>query len=198
MGKRITYDINGQYFANQKELKAYIKNLKTCPREIEGEEFDFMKAWFEQSQPEQCIPEILRIYVAECWGQPEYKNYHFRVVRDDSTDEELSWWKTDTPLSIFSTACRRAIDIRINELTKGKKNLQVHHDPPHFNKIVKHFIEKYDIDINNVEYREIELNNFKAKVFKDGWMEERFRHFHDMRATLRVITKKEHIEIHEL
>ena len=46
MGKRITYDINGQYFANQKELKAYIKNLKTCPREIEGEEFDLkMVGW---------------------------------------------------------------------------------------------------------------------------------------------------------
>lgn len=191
------YNINGREFVSAKELRLYLKSLKNRLGELTGDDFNFMKEWFEKSQPQSCIPNIIKIYVAECWGQPHYTNHHFRVVREDGSDEELSYWPFETSLSTFSLACRRAVDAQIETLIREGRGTHAHHNPPIFSDLVKMFIKKYEIDIKKVEYKEVDLGkNYKAKVFKDGWMEERFRQFHQRNAKIIVISKEEHTNIH--
>jgi len=115
----------------------------------------------------------------------------------------------ENPDSVFSIACRSAIQKDIRDVKKGYffynsvkglvkcqeanilskwEELAVDHRQPNtFSVIVDRFKELNRIEVNEIEYI---TNDENILVFKDETLAERFRNYHKDKANLRIVRKE--------
>lgn len=149
---------------------------------------------------------------------PKFNNKCFFIIRKDGSITDFSYiycvnnYKDNEPFRMFRDAARTSIlaqineykTIYINKTTKNKerilcevsnieypyKECHVDHIPPNtFDKIIKDFINKNDLDLNTLEYFGFE-DNQTEKRFKDEELENKFKEYHKKHAKLRFIYKK--------
>ena len=142
----------------------------------------------------------------------------FEIERNDMTKEIFSYIQIiNAPASNFakfSMACRSVVQLDITRVkqeyfkTNAKHRcakcqetgellpfdeLQVDHRAPYtFSMIVSQFIEINNIDIDKVEYNEMECVG-RPDEFVDTELSSRFREYHKSKAKLRVVSKSRNL-----
>jgi len=159
----------------------------------------------ECDEPE--IPEIIDIKIARV----QFNTKCFEVFYSDNTSEIISYLmminnKGYSQEEKFSKACRNSVqnDIRAVKqeyfdknsvkgqvkcqetgiLSKWEELVVDHRQPNTLSVIIDRFKEKYNIELDEIEYTSNEQNHL---VFKDDNLAEQFREYHKEKANLRIV-----------
>ncbi len=142
----------------------------------------------------------------------QYNTKSFELVRIDGSTEFFSYTKRinapKTNFTKFREACRQAIQddlrsVKLDYFDKNSKKGQVkcqesnelakyeelnvdHRQPNTFSVIVDRFIELNNLDIEKVEYIQVDGG---PNVLKDDRLKQDFRKYHQDKATLRIVKK---------
>ncbi|MCW0482586.1 hypothetical protein [Gaoshiqia sediminis] len=142
----------------------------------------------------------------------KYNTKSFELVRLDGSTEYFSYTKRiNSPKSgftRFSEACRQVIQedlrsVKVDYFARYSKKGRVkcqetgefltyeelsldHRQPNTFSVIVDRFIELKKIDLNEIEYIQIDGG---PNELKDKDLEEEFRQYHKSKANLRIVKK---------
>ncbi|BBE20672.1 hypothetical protein AQPE_4866 [Aquipluma nitroreducens] len=142
----------------------------------------------------------------------KYDTKSFELVRTDGSTEYFSYTKRinapKTDFTKFCEACRQAIqkdlrNVKLAYFDKFSKKGQVkcqetgellkyedinvdHRQPNTFSVIVDRFIEVYKIDIQNIEYFQVDGS---SDELADEDLKQKFREYHKDKANLRIVKK---------
>lgn len=142
----------------------------------------------------------------------QYNTKSFELVRIDGSTEFFSYTKRinapKTNFTKFREACRQAIqddlrNVKLDYFKEHSKNGQVkcqeskelakfeelnidHRQPNTFSVIVDRFIELYKIDIEKIEYIQIDGG---PNELKDNNLKQEFRKYHKDKANLRIVKR---------
>ncbi len=142
----------------------------------------------------------------------QYNTKSFELVRIDGSTEFFSYTKRinapKTNFTKFREACRQAIQddlrsVKLDYFDKNSKKGQVkcqesnvlakyeelnvdHRQPNTFSVIVDRFIELNNLDIEKVEYIQVDGG---PNELKDDRLKQDFRKYHQDKATLRIVKK---------
>lgn len=142
----------------------------------------------------------------------QYNTKSFELVRIDGSTEFFSYTKRinapKTTFTKFREACRQAIQddlrsVKLDYFDKNSKKGQVkcqesnelakyeelnvdHRQPNTFSVIVDRFIELNNLDIEKVEYIQVDGG---PNELKDYRLKQDFRKYHQAKATLRIVKK---------
>jgi len=101
------------------------------------------------------------------------------LIQSDLTDLKQTYFKNNAIES-------KALCQETNEMHKWENLVIDHRQPNTFSIIVDRFIELNDIDVNNVKYKQSELN---YTIFEDENLNVKFINYHKEKATLRIVRK---------
>lgn len=202
------YSFGAYEFSNQNEIKNFTRNL------LNGEQLEFVKGsdeynfLFDLFSCHHRAIEKLKDIDKAIIEMNSYGNKTFTIVDLNGDKKDISYLKCvhgkPTPYNYFSRAARNAVVsfvIAYKNKYFGDKyfstcestgqeisvdDCHVDHAPPNvFSKILLDFIEKYKIDLNNVEFDRTGESCF----FIDKDLAESFYHYHENNAELRVVSK---------
>lgn len=180
---------------NESDLKEVLNLLETHPRKEEKKGVG-----------------IKEIRIAKL----KYKTKAFELVRLDDSTEYFSYTKRinapRTNTSRFGEACRKAIQEDLRDVKqayfdkyskKGKVKCQEtkellsweqlnvdHRQPNTFSVILDRFIELYDINLENIEYFEIDGEGNELADLK---LKQKFIEYHRDKANLRIVNKEKNL-----
>jgi len=142
----------------------------------------------------------------------QYRTKSFELVRFDNSTEYISYTKRiNSPKSDFTRfreACRQAVQeylrkVKLDYFDKNSKKGQVkcqetgellnwedlsidHRQPNTFSVIVDRFIELYNIDIQKIEY--IQVDGGQNELANEE-LKKKFKEYHKEKANLRIVKK---------
>lgn len=142
----------------------------------------------------------------------QYNTKSFELVRNDSSTEFFSYTKRinapKTNFTKFREACRQAIQddlrsVKLDYFEKNSKKGQVkcqeskelakyeeltvdHRQPNTFSVIVDRFIELNNLDLEKIEYTQVDGGQ---NELKDDKLKQEFRKYHQDKANLRIVKK---------
>ncbi len=200
-------------FATKKDALAHYKailNAYDFGEELSDNDFNDILNLLEThpSVKEKIGVGIVKIRIAKA----QYSTKSFELVRNDGSKEFFSYTKRinapKTNFTKFREACRQAIqddlrNVKLDYFKKYSKKGQVkcqeskklakyeelnvdHRQPNTFSVIVDRFIELNNLDIEKVEYIQVDGGPNKLK---DDKLKQDFRKYHQEKANLRIVKK---------
>ena len=101
------------------------------------------------------------------------------LIQSDLTDLKQTYFKNNAIES-------KALCQETNEMHKWENLVVDHRQPNTFSIIVDRFIELNDINVENIKYKQSELN---YTIFEDDNLNVKFIKYHKEKATLRIVRK---------
>ena len=131
--------------------------------------------------------------VKQIWIHPSmYGTRGFFVERENGSYVDFSILKCFHK-SLRTSGAKFRVAARFAANVTRKKGLTMHHEPPWtFEAIVKEFLRECAMDPADIEYDGTGLGT----QFVDLELRQRFKTFHDARAVIRPLTRKEHYVAH--
>ncbi|MDO9577710.1 MAG: DCL family protein [Candidatus Cloacimonadales bacterium] len=206
-------EIGEKIFATKKDALNHFKTILNSYDFGEKLNQDDFKNILELLETHPKVKEKIGVGI-ECIriARLKYNTKSFELVRTDNSTEYFSYTKRinapKTYFTKFSEACRQAIqkdlrNVKLAYFDKFSKKGQVkcqetgellkyedltvdHRQPNTFSIIVDRFIEVYKIDIQKIEYLQVDGG---SDELADEDLKQKFREYHKDKSNLRIVKK---------
>lgn len=201
-GKKITYTFGGATFSTKKAVKDKCREL-LYKYNIGAVITDTVEHSFLTDLVNQHPYKDFKIGAGIKYffiAVSEYKNRMFKILRIDNTDTDFSFIQCidgeRTKKVKFRKACRDTVKNQILNFKDNAgyaydKTVDVDHTEIEFEEMVRQFIDKFKIDVEQIEFDDARDNQTNVE-FVDKLLKAEFQLFHYQKARLQILTKQAH------